>query len=230
MATAQNLIDRTRRLIAEAGATPDTDQNILDFYVNPSFYVAQARINEIDDAEFMAGATANIVANQARYERATFEHVRRYELLEGTRYVELPMLLAEQAIPRKGEYRTYTDAQQRWGPAYYVEGREIVLVPTPTVSVTAGLGVVFFDPISLVNVADTPRMPVALHHVIPYGAAVLALDESKDAAEDIVGMYRARWASVFGMHEGSTQDSRAALRRHYRRSQSLPMIGMNLSP
>lgn len=229
MPTQAALIDTTRRLVAEATAN-FFDVTVLNNHLLTAYWLMQARVNEIAPEEFLSGATTNIVANQARYARPTYEHIRRYEILQGTQYVELPYLMAEQAIPVKGDWRTSTDGQQRQCPAYYIEGDELVLVPTPTVSVTAGLGVVYFSPRIFGATTAAPALPLALHHLLAYGAAVFALEESKDAAEDVVNGYRARWASVCGPQEGSTPDSRASLKRHYRVSQSRPMIGQNLSP
>ena len=74
----------------------------------------------------------------------------------------------------------------------------------------------------------TPRLPGALHALLPYGGALYAVEESKDADESIVSIWRRRWESLVGPGEGSTDDSRRALRKHYRRSQTLSLTGPRL--
>jgi hypothetical protein len=233
VATQQQLLLRFGRLIAETELPPPIYPGTTRLeYLNHAYAIAQQRIMEVAPEEFIWTATADVVSGQSNYQRPVFENVRRYELLCGTGasavYREIPLITPEQAVQRVDDPWTLTDGTQRWTVAYSVDGPEIRLWPTPTLNITAGLRTVFHDVITMAGATDVPRMPVALHPLLAFGAAIQALEETKDAAEEIVDRYRARWASAFGPWDGSTDQSRAALKKHFRVAQSRPVIGQNL--
>lgn len=220
MPVQATLADTTRRLVSEASAEYFTKTQINNHLLT-AWWNAQQKITEIAPDEFLAAVTADIVAGQARYQRPTREMVRRYEILPtatATTYQELPLINAERSLSKAGA----TLDPAILTPRYYIEGPDLVIVPTPAENITAGLACVYVSPGVLGT--GSPQMPIALHHLLPYGAAVEALNESKDAAEDIVAGYRRRWESVFG----PSDEARLALRKHYKRTQSKSIEGRNL--
>jgi hypothetical protein len=227
VATNQQLLDRIGRLIAESTASLFSAP-VRQEYLNAALALACQRIVEVAPEEFEVKDTAPIVANQQDYERPTYENVRRYELLMGTTYREIPPSIEEQNIARTDDVGCYTNGQQRWNVVYTISGTKLLLWPTPPVSITAGLRVVFYEWPVLVAAADVPRMPSALHPVLAYGAAIYLLEESKDAGDDVMDIYRQRWASVFGPMEASTPDSRDSLKKHFRVHQARAVTGQNL--
>ncbi len=231
MATNAQLLAQQRRLIAEATADY-FDDTINQYHLNNAYAIGQDRITEVRENEFNWFATANIVANQQAYQRSTNENIIRYEILRpGTtdRWDELVYLPDTQALRINGDAVSQTDGQDRViRNGYTVLGDQMYLWPTPTTSVSNGLRVIYREVLELSAVGDVPRMPKALHHLLPYGGAIFALEESKDAAEEIVDRYRARWASVFGPHSASTKESRLALKRYYPRTQNAEIVGQNL--
>lgn len=223
------LLDSLGRLLAEAVAS-EWDATVRQALINTAYAIAQARWREVNPAAFLAGATAHVVANQRAYQLPNFENIDRFEWLRNDGsgiYDELPMLMRSQAQAIHGQ-PGYTNGPTRCSYAYYVEGQEMIVVPTPTVSVTNGLGVVYVEVVEMNAPGDIPRLPVVLHHLLPFGAAVLGIEDSKDAADSIVDRWRARWASLFGSFEASTPESRKALRLLCRQNQSLPMVGANM--
>jgi hypothetical protein len=233
VATQSDLLFRFSRLIAETDLPPEVyDGSTRLQYLNHAYAIAQQRIEEVAPEEFTWSATANIVLGLQRYSRPMRENVRRYEILCGTGttavYREIPLITPEQAVLRVDDPWTGMDGLQRWSVAYSIDGPELVLWPVPTLAITAGMQCVFHDVQVLTAPTDIPQMPVVLHPILAYGAAIQALEETKDAAEEIVDRYRARWASIFGPWDASTDESRAALKKHFRVAQSRPVNGQNL--
>jgi len=227
VATNAQIIATARRLVAE-GTASEWDASVMQAHVNAAYIRAQARWREVKRDAFLAGADADVVATQARYLVPTEENIDHYEWLRSDGsgvYDELPLLMrAQQQHLLGGPWK-----QTRCHFAYYPEGQEIVIVPTPTVSVTAGLGVIYVEVVEMSAPGDIPRLPAALHSVLPYGAAISAIEESKDAAESTVDRWRARWASIFGPWEASTPDSRKALRLLCQLNQNRSLDGLNLA-
>lgn len=179
---------------------------------------------EVAPEEFLWSSTASIIAGQQKYQRPLVENVRRYQYLCGTVFRELNLLTPEMVVLSTSTDRTAMPAC----PGYCIDGPEFILSWIPDTTLALGLRVSYHDVVVLSSDTDVPRMPVALHYLLAYGAAIQALEETKDAAEEIVDRYRRRWASVFGPEDGSTKESRAALAKYYRISQSRPIEGQNL--
>lgn len=235
MLTQQQLLDQMGRLLAEA--TPDFfDASVRLLHLNAAYGILQARVVEIAPELFTFRALASIAigtdGTRARYLRADMSpnvsRVVRYDILAGTRYVELPLVPESQTVPILGDAFTFTDGQQRSTFGYFVQGTEIVIVPTPPADVTDGLQAICIEQVVLAGATDTPRLPGALHPLIAIGGALYAVEESKDVDESIVSIWRRRWESVVGPGDSSSDDSRRALRKHFRRSQTVSLVGMRL--
>lgn len=224
MATWQQIDDQVARLVSDASGTLVTSST-RTYHTQNAYTLLQARIREVDPAEFIKLGKADIVANQANYARPTYEHVRRYEWLldDGVTYAEIGPLIAEQAIPLQGRIGTPIFLGVKW----YIQGQELFIYPTPTKSVTGGLGVAYVEVQLTGPSSGTPRTPQALHELIAYGAAIRALEETKDAAQDVVDTYRRRWEAIVGTAEVSTPQSRRALATYYRQAQPY-QIGVGL--
>lgn len=240
MATLATLRSQTRRLIGEASASAGaffgSDESLIDQHLQTAYAIACGRIQEIRPEEFLRRATANIAVGtdgtRARYERPLSGRAicRSYEIMPttGGQYRQMAPLLREQALVLSGDVISYTDGTVRASFAYYIEGTEIVIVPEPAEDVTAGLRATFYEIPALTAVGDEPRMPDELHHLLAYGAAILALEETKDAAASAVDRLRARWGARFGDFEASTPQSREALKAVYRRHEPMTLVGMRL--
>jgi hypothetical protein len=237
MANTSQLIEQQGRLLAEAIAD-FFDAATRLYHLNAAYLTMLSRVAEIDPAHLTFRVLTDLVADQSRYFRpdmsAGVSRVIRYDLLCGTgataEYREIPRLTESQAVPILGDAYTFTSGAQRGNYGYYEQGQEIVIVPTPTTSITNGLQAVCVEELTLSADLDEPRLPLALHHVLAYGGALLAIEESKDADESVVAIWRRRWESVVGPGESSSRESRLALSRHFRHSQPLSLIGPRLGP
>jgi hypothetical protein len=227
VATKQQLLDQIGRLVSDASGTI-VDPATASYHLQNAYTEAQRFINIVSPAEFEDPVKANVIAGQANYQRPSFEAIRRYEWLRvGSSpavYDELRPLVSEQAVGEATGRQSSVEAGLVTGPRYYIQGQEIIIVPTPTQSVTGGLGAIVVEVALLSSPTDLPRMPQSLHRLLAYGAAVMALEETKDAAEAVVDRYRRLWESVF-----SEERFRKVLSGYYPRRQGLPFIGRNLA-
>lgn len=232
MATNAQLLATLGRLIAQAsgGIFDAADRQA---HLNAAKLLAEERIREIAPQLFTRRATAPIAigddGTRARYGAPTSENVSCVEIRTSASdsYRQMRKIKKEQALAWSGEPAYSTDGTLYASTVYYEEGNEYVLVPTPSADVVAGLRATFYVFVALSAAADVPRMPEHLHRTLAYGAAVFALEESKDASDSVVDTYRQRWASKFGPIEASTEESRAALALSFRQHEPRILNGTN---
>ena len=199
--TRLELMTDMRGFLNEAVASYFSDA-IVGRKLNQAYHQAQAKIRSVDKAEFQARARINIAVGadgtRARYPRATFEPTVAYRILDTVsgKYLEMEKQTEEQLTgdTAGSPNRSATHVRQ----VYFVDGPDIVLVPEPTANVTNGLECKFWDAVSLNADADTPRMPVALHSLLAFRGAWLAVQDTKDAGAEIVRGWDREWQSVFG--------------------------------
>lgn len=194
---------------------------ILGMKTNQAYHQAQAIIRNVSRSEFRARARTSIVANTARYPRATFEPVIAYRILDSAagQYRDMEEQTEEQLTGDAVGSPNRSSSHVR--QAYFVDGGDIVLVPTPTAAVTNGLECKFYDLISMTSDLDEPRMPAALHPLIAFRAAWLCVQDTKDAGAEIVRLWDREWQSHFGTSDESAKN----LSRHYPQMQ-----GRRLTP
>ncbi len=212
--TKGEIVTDVRGFVNEATASYFTP-TILTMKVNQSYRSAQARVRSIRSTEFRARSRTNIVANQERYVRATYEPVVAYQILDSLsgKYVDMEELKGEQLTgdANGSPNRSATHVRQ----TYFVDGADIVLVPTPSASVTDGLQCLYWESVGLTLDGSVPRLPEALHPYLAFRAAWLCVQDTKDAAADVVRGWDREWQSVFGDSEAAAKE----LARHYPQTQ-----------
>ena len=127
---------------------------------------------------FVYTDTQNIVANQADYPmpvNSMFE-VGVYKLSGSTYgwldHMEMPHLQMAQG----GNYANPYSA------GYTRKGRYIVLVPTPTTALTAGLKLEYVPWLTMGSDSDVPDIDIGLHEGIVYRAEMIALGDTAQEA------------------------------------------------
>lgn len=238
MATQTELLAHLDQLLSQQTGGYFTP-TMAAYYLNRFYAHVQQCICEIAPEEFLAGATAHIVNDQNLYARPSYENVRRYDFKDTVsgRYREMRRIQTEDGLP--GTFESLTDGELRFDRAYSVIGKLIWIQPTPTggtdnlaaavppgvgTGIAHGLRIIYREVVKLTQPADVPRIPDSLHHLLPFGAAIMAVEASKDAGDSVVDRWRQRVNVVFGQ----TPESRANLARYYKIHQARELVGLAL--
>jgi hypothetical protein len=208
---------KTRRLVNETSAGNWADADV-DAEINNALHEAEAVVSLVAPHEFLEEAVIDTddgvaaVTGGTWYLRPTYEPLKvvRLKTDATSAYKDLDKLTIDQVYDHVGGSVAQSGTREGYG--YALRGKYMLIRPAPPAGVTAGILCLYYDKLALSADADTPRLPLALHHRIAYRAATLLLQDSKDAADDVIDRLMAEWAYYFGPDESAR---RRLYREHY---------------
>ncbi len=196
------LIAKTRRLVNEASARLWSDADVTT-ELNNALYEAETAVARIAQGEFLEEAVINTsdgvaaVTGGTWYLRPTYEPIQVVRIKESATgdYRDLDKLTLQQVYNHVSGSTGANQTRAEYG--YALRGKYMLVRPAPPAGIAAGLLVLYWDKLGLSAAADTPRLPVALHHRLCYRAAELLLKDSKDVSGDALAQIQAEWAYYF---------------------------------
>lgn len=198
------LIAKTRRLVNEASARLWSDADITT-EINNALYEAEAAVSRIAPGEFLEEAVINTsdaatgtnATAGTWYVRPTYEPMQVVRIKESATgdYRDMHKLTLAQMYDHVSGSPGGSQTRGEYG--YALRGKYMLVRPAPPAGIAAGILILYWDKLALSAPADTPRLPVALHHRLCYRAAELLLKDSKDISSDALQQLQAEWAYYF---------------------------------
>jgi hypothetical protein len=159
----------------EVWADSDLDQILI-----VATQLMETHVLEIDAEAFIQIDTAHIVSGQKEYEKPAgmLHEIALLKLgSDGVTYTRIRRLDYNQILEREADGGSSSET------VYAHMGRYLVLSPTPSASVTAGLRAVYVPSLTLAEDTDIPPMPLPLHIGVVMEADLLLQGETGEGAE-----------------------------------------------